>query len=152
MLRVRPVSTDVSVSSRDQHAFPMKGPMFYRCVGHLVSVTVTQPQTTQKRMTRCDALYRVSMQGWGRGTGDRLVLLTPTPCRTWLKGSSPRFTPSQTLWAGSRELPRAGFCRAAFPRSPVNRRRPRPPWAPVKSRRQGSRFTAFGKVLLTARR
>lgn len=94
-----------STSPREQRAFPIKGPASHRRVASW-SVTAVRRGGRQHTNASRDVMPST---GWGSGAGDSLVLLTPTPRRAWLRGCSPRFAPSQMPWAGSRELPEAGF-------------------------------------------
>lgn len=103
-LRPRLPTDGLHVTQGAAHV-PHRGAGISQACGQLVCHCGAPPRrTTQKRITRCDALYGVGEQRRGQSRPPH-----PHPSQSLAEGCSPRFAPSQTPWAGSRELPEAGF-------------------------------------------
>lgn len=93
-----------STSPGEQRAVPIKGPASHRRVASWSVTAVRRRGGQHKRITRCDALYGEGERRRGQSRPPH-----PHPSQSLAEGCSPRFAPSQTAWAGSRELPEAGF-------------------------------------------
>lgn len=103
-------------------------------------------------MTRCDALYRVSLQGWGRGTGDSLVLLTPHPLQNLAEGFLSPLHPFSNAPGWLSGAAQGWSLQSCFPKKPGGQEAAPSAMGLSEEQMTGSRLIAFGKVLLTTRR